>query len=79
MLQPPALPSSITAPGPGARPGSVHETYRSLRALGWSEREAGNLAAYLAGIAPTRKGWGIREVDRLMFIRALVQGGRIEP
>jgi len=55
----------------------VHETYRGLRAIGWSDREAGNLTAYLEGIGSVRNGWAIREVERLLFIRALVADGRI--
>jgi hypothetical protein len=58
---------------------AVHETYRGLRAMGWSDREAGNLAAFLGGIGSVRNGWAIREVERLLFIRALVADGRIAP
>lgn len=76
MLRPSIAPP--TAPRE-ARPGPVHETYRGLRAIGWSEREAGNLAAYLEGIGPDRNGWSIREVEQLLFIRALVAEGRVEP
>jgi hypothetical protein len=50
-----------------------------LRAIGWSDREASNLAAYLEGIGRVRNGWAIREVEQLLFIRALVADGRIAP
>ena len=71
---------SLTAPARRVyRPGSVHATYRELRAIGWSEREAGNLAAYLEGIGPVRSGWSIAEVERLLFVRALVSEGRLLP
>jgi hypothetical protein len=63
----------------GARAESVREAYRGLRAMGWTEREAGNLAAHLAGLEVTRKGWRIDEVERLMFIRSLVATGRLDP
>jgi hypothetical protein len=62
-----------------SRAGAVHETYRGLRAIGWSDGEAGNLAAYLEGIGRVRNGWTIREVEGLLFIRALVTDGRIAP
>ena len=60
-------------------PGSIRTTYRSLRALGWSEAEAGNLSAHLAGLDVTRGGWRIREIERLLFIRSLVSTGRLDP
>jgi hypothetical protein len=47
--------------------------------MGWSEAEAGNLVAHLAGLELTRKGWRIREVEGLMFIRSLVSTGRLDP
>jgi hypothetical protein len=47
--------------------------------MGWTEREAGNLAAHLAGLEVTRKGWRIHEVEGLMFIRSLVATGRLDP
>jgi hypothetical protein len=47
--------------------------------MGWSEAEAGNMAAHLAGLAATSKGWHIRELEGLLFIRALVERGRIRP
>lgn len=62
-----------------ARAESVREAYLGLRAMGWTEREAGNLAAHLAGLEVTRKGWRIHEVEGLMFIRSLVATGRLDP
>ena len=59
--------------------GSLRATYRGLRRMGWSEAEAGNMAAHLAGLAATSKGWHIRELEGLLFIRALVERGRIRP
>ena len=64
---------------PAARPASLRATYRGLRRMGWSEGEAGNLAAHLAGLTASRKGWQIREIEGLLFIRALVERGRIQP
>jgi hypothetical protein len=58
---------------------SVREAYRGLRAMGWTEGEAGNLAAHLAGLDVTRKGWRIHEVEGLLFIRSLVATGRLDP
>ena len=47
--------------------------------MGWTEAEAGNLAAHLAGLEVTRRGWRIHEVEGLIFIRSLVSSGRLEP
>jgi hypothetical protein len=47
--------------------------------MGWSEREAGNLAAHLAGLTPSPRGWQIHEVEGLLFVRALVMRGRLTP
>jgi hypothetical protein len=58
---------------------SVRAAYRGLRAMGWTEGEAGNLAAHLAGLEVTRKGWRITEVEGLIFIRSLVATGRLDP
>jgi hypothetical protein len=62
-----------------ARAESVRAAYRGLRAMGWTEGEAGNLAAHLAGLEVTRKGWRIHEVEGLLFIRSLVSTGRLGP
>src|SRR3954470_10725702 len=43
-----------------ARADSVRAAYRGLRSMGWTEGEAGNLAAHLAGLDVTRAGWGAR-------------------
>jgi hypothetical protein len=47
--------------------------------MGWSEGEAGNLSAHLAGLDVTRGGWRIREVENLLFIKSLVSTGRLDP
>jgi ribulose-5-phosphate 4-epimerase/fuculose-1-phosphate aldolase len=74
-------PVSIPAARRGTHAGaeSVREAYRELRAMGWSEGEAGNLTAHLAGLEVTRKGWRIHEVEALLFIRSLVATGRLDP
>jgi hypothetical protein len=78
MFQGPAT----SAPNPtpdGALAESVRATYRGLLAAGLTETEAGNLSAHLAGLAHVRHGWQMREIERLLFIRALVEQHRIEP
>jgi hypothetical protein len=51
-------------------------TYRDLGAKGLAPREAGNLTAYLRGLRPIDQGWTVAEIDRLLFLRYLVDRGR---
>ena len=42
-----------------------------------STASAGNLTAYMAGLRPAGQGWTPAEVSRLLFIRHLVERGRL--
>jgi len=53
--------------------------YRLLANLGFRPAEAGNVTAYLSGLAPVVGGWAIAEVERLLFVRYLVDHGRLRP
>ncbi len=71
--------SSAPHPPPAGAPAeSVRAAYRGLRAIGLSEAEASNLSAHLAGLGQARQGWQLREIERLLFIRVLVDTGRID-
>ena len=50
---------------------------RELAAQGFTSTEAGNLGAYLLGLARTDDGWTIDEIERLLFARHLVSSQRI--
>ena len=76
MIDGSAVPAPLPVPGV-ARAESVRSAYRGLRAIGLSESEAGNLSAHLAGLAQARQGWLLKEIERLLFIRSLVETGRI--
>ena len=52
-------------------------TYRLLAIRGMTPAEAGNLTAYSLGIGPIDGGWTVREIERLRFLRYLVDAGRI--
>jgi hypothetical protein len=52
-------------------------TARRLRMAGWSAEEAGNLVAHLSGLRVARTAWTVVEVDRMLFLRSMVQSGRI--
>lgn len=53
-------------------------TYRLLGMKGFAPTEAGNLTAYLAGLAPVESGWTPREIERILFLRHLVEKGWLE-
>ncbi len=53
-------------------------TYRDLGAKGFGPTEAGNLTAYLRGLRPTGRGWTVAELDRLLFLRYLVDRGLLD-
>jgi hypothetical protein len=52
-------------------------TYGDLRGKGLAPTEAGNLTAYLRGLRPVDQGWTVAEIDRLLFLRYLVDRGRL--
>ncbi|HEY7590385.1 MAG TPA: hypothetical protein VH723_05285 [Candidatus Limnocylindrales bacterium] len=55
----------------------VRATWRRLRMCGWTADEAANLVAHLSGLRVAGRAWTIREVESLLFIRSLVDCGRI--
>ena len=61
-----------TMPPAGARSLVWH-----LEAGGWTEREATNLVALCNGLRPAAEGWSIREIEHLVFLKAMVKNGRI--
>jgi hypothetical protein len=50
-------------------------TYRLLGSRGFRFDEAGNLTAYLHGLPPIKGGWAVGEIERLLFLRHLVERG----
>ena len=52
-------------------------TYRLLNARGLGHDEAGNLTAYLCGLTPVAGGWRLVEIERLLFLRHLVEHGHL--
>ena len=49
----------------------------SKRELARLEGEAGNLTAYVHGLQPMGTSWTVAEIDRLLFLRYLVERGRL--
>jgi hypothetical protein len=50
-------------------------TYRLLGSMGFRSDEAGNLTAYLQGLPPVKDGWAVGEIERLLFLRHLIERG----
>jgi hypothetical protein len=67
--------TTVVAPPRDAR--SARGTFRRLRMAGLTELEAGNLTAHLNGLRAAERGWTVKEIENLLFIRALVEQGRI--
>lgn len=71
-------PEASVTTEPGQRPmPSIRTTYHRLRMVGLTAVEAGNLTARLSGLRVTEQGWTPQEIERLLFMRALVDLGRI--
>jgi hypothetical protein len=54
-------------------------TARRLQASGLTLGEASSLTAHLAGLPPVRTGWSLRQVEHLLFLRSIVENGRLSP
>jgi hypothetical protein len=52
-------------------------TVRRLQMCGFSPVEAATLAGRLTGLPVTRSGWTARQVEYLVFLRAIVESGRL--
>jgi hypothetical protein len=62
---------------PARSPRTARSTYQRLRMVGLTAAEAGNLTAHLNGLKVAGQGWTLREIEGLLFIRALADLGRI--
>lgn len=62
------------ATAPSVEP-TTRATYRLLVLRGLAPDEASNLTAYLCGIHVGAQPWRLSEVNRLLFLRSLVQDG----
>jgi hypothetical protein len=52
---------------------------RRLQQGGLTSGEASNLTAHLVGLAPAKTGWNLRQVEHLLFLRSIVESGRLQP
>ena len=67
-----------TAAAASAGAGTTRELIWCLQSGGWTQLEAGNLAAIALGVRPARTGWTGAELDHLRFLKSLVSAGRLE-
>ena len=66
---PTAIPAETTRP-------QTHSTYRNLVTRGFAPEEAATLTAFLCGIPIAEARWSLRQVNELLFLRAMAQAGR---
>lgn len=67
--------SSTAEPG-GTNHLVTRSTYRTLVTRGLAPDEAATLTAFMCGIPIGDARWSIRQVNQLLFLKALVQTGR---
>jgi hypothetical protein len=56
----------------------VAATTKRLQLCGLSMDEAANLTAHLSGLAVARSGWTVRQIEHLLFLRSIVESGRLK-
>lgn len=69
----------LREPATGGRAPSVRPTFRRLQLAGLTPDEAGNLTAHLTGLRVAGAPWTVREIERVVFLRILVERGRLTP
>jgi hypothetical protein len=58
-------------------PVAVRSTIRRLQSCGLTLDEATSLAARLAGLRTVRSGWTAHQIEHLLFLRSIVETGRL--
>ena len=66
-----------TVPAIPAR--DARATYHGLLIGGLTSSEAANLTAHLAGLRIPAHGWTLRQIEHLLFLRSVVESGRLQP
>ncbi len=55
----------------------VAATTWRLQLCGLSVTEASNLTAHLNGLPAVKTGWTVRQIEHLLFLRSIVETGRL--
>ena len=63
--------AATPVPAPATRP-----VYRLLLMKGLTPTEAANLTAFICGLSTSDPRWSLRQVNQLLFLRAMRQAGR---
>ena len=71
--------ADLVASGAPDRARDPRATFMALRWSGLTSEEAANLTARVAGIGSTPCGWTVADVQKLLFLRWLVERQRLEP
>ena len=50
-----------------------------LQLCGLSVTEASNLTAHLNGLPAVDSGWTVRQIEHLVFLRSILETGRLKP
>ncbi len=75
----PATTAAITSPAsPATTPPETRAVYRLLRMKGMSPAEAANLTAFVCGLPTADVRWSLKQVNQLLFLRAMRQAGRFD-
>ncbi len=56
----------------------IRSSYRFLMIKGLDPVAAGNIVAWTAGLHAAAGGWKVKEIERLVALRSLVECGRVE-
>lgn len=62
---------AAATPAPATRP-----VYRLLLMKGLTPTEAANMTAFICGLSTTDARWSLKQVNQLLFLRAMQQAGR---
>lgn len=57
----------------------VAATTWRLQLCGLSVTEASNLTAHLSGLPAVESGWTVRQIEHLLFLRSILETGRLRP
>lgn len=68
----------IVIPAPRIPTRDARATYHGLLLGGFTSAEAANLTAHLAGLRISARGWTLQQIEHLLFLRSVVESGRLQ-
>ncbi len=76
--QTPIAGDEIETPAPAIPARDARATYHGLLIGGLTAPEAANLTAHLAGLRISTKAWTLQQIEHLLFLRSVVDSGRLQ-